>query len=163
MCSSTAHIAHSSDKSTSTTKRDPGPTTPSAIPLPPSPPQDTTTKGGDSTPATPAIAIPQSASASASKLKASFPAGWPHSNTNLNTAAPAKTGFSVPVGRPKTPRSRNRRGLTISTPLPNPFLNVRASESPEKNRPLSSKMTTPAESPTTPNSRMIFKMDDEEK
>ncbi|KAL5433775.1 hypothetical protein PMIN07_000821 [Paraphaeosphaeria minitans] len=153
MYSSNTPVANSANNSASPTKRDPSLITPSAIPLPPSPPQDSDTpKCGHPTPVTPAIPIP--------KPKASSPAVWLQNKTNTNTAAPAKTGFSVPVGRPP---SRNRRRLTINTPLPNPFLDARLSESPEKNKLLSSKMTTPADSPTTPNSRMMFKMDEEEK
>ncbi|KAL1593762.1 hypothetical protein SLS60_010494 [Paraconiothyrium brasiliense] len=64
--------------------------------------------------------------------------------------------YTVPDGRPSL-TNRNRRGLTINTERPNPFLNSRAlTPSPPKS---SFGAQTPAESPTTPNSKMIFPME----
>jgi hypothetical protein len=103
---------------------------------------------------TSAIDIPQAQTAT--KPDRNFPAGWLHSSKGGGNKN-GKSGFSIPVGRPKTPR--NRRGLTITTARPNPLLDPRpASASPTKSKS-SSNMGTPAESPTTPNSRMIFPLE----
>ncbi|KAF2448526.1 hypothetical protein P171DRAFT_481589 [Karstenula rhodostoma CBS 690.94] len=155
MSSSPAQASNPANASGSPTKRDSNPSAQS--------PAQNATGGHDTTPTTAAITIPQAQPIP--KPKGNFPAGWLHSDNNTNNGGIDKTGFSIPVGRPTTPRRRNRNGLTINTERPNPFLNVGGMASPEKTEEASSKMTTPAESPTTPNSRMIFKMDgvDEEK
>lgn len=154
--SSSSHQADNT--SSSPTKRDSDPPAQSPTPVPPSPPQNAT-EDRNTTPATPTIAMLQPIPSF--KLKETFPANWLLNTSTTANNTNVKTGLSVPVGRPKTPRNRNRRGLTIKTPLPNPFLSVGggASQSPEKKNVLS-RMTTPADSPTTPNSRMMFKMDD---
>jgi hypothetical protein len=120
-----------------------------------SPPQKISENRNSDAP-TSAIDIPQAQTVT--KPRPNFPPGWLRGG-NAGGNGNGKTGFGVPVGRPKTPR--NRRGLSINTERPNPLLDPRpATPSPEKlSSKLSSKMTTPAESPTTPNSRMIFPLE----
>lgn len=144
---------------------------------PPSTPTGPTKHHNNQSVPTPPIPIPRSSTKTPCKpslplrhplphLPPSLPSSQLHPNTITPGRPPTSTQTTTPFS---SATRRNTRNLAITTTTPgthrhNPLLSARGGlpfspgSSPSKSR-AGSKMTTPAESPTTPNQRMIFEME----